>query len=172
MKIDIYKFLTLILCLFTLFLKNTYGNTNASSSRDYGSRINLAPNTPVTADFIDMDGDGIDDRYQKRPREIPNTIVVPGLPKIDSINIDYPLGIPELREGISIYQQYALLAQGKPSQLIPTSPVIKDSKQIQAIIFDFPDSMQIIKFPEEGKYAVGNRGSKAYEYYKLLRKIQ
>ena len=34
---------------------------------DYGSRIGLPPDTMFTADFQDIDGDGIDDRHQPGP---------------------------------------------------------------------------------------------------------
>lgn len=39
----------------------------------YGTRINLPPGTAVTADFVDSDRDGVDDRYQPAPGVKPQT---------------------------------------------------------------------------------------------------
>lgn len=46
-----------------------YNQTDVQPRPDWGSRMNLPPGAIVTADFVDTDSDGRDDRYQLPPSE-------------------------------------------------------------------------------------------------------
>jgi len=90
---------------------------SASKGFTYGERVGLPEGTPVTADFVDSDGDQIDDRYQKGPGEpIPKT-PPKLLPKIEYFGGAESGGVSDLRLGVKLYTEWFNYTHEYPSLL-------------------------------------------------------
>lgn len=122
------------------------------SGAEYGSRINLPEDSFVTADFIDKDKNGIDDRYQKGPRRNPITKEKLVLPKVEYIGETKQGDIKDLKFGVEIYEEYARLKRNLPSRLIQLNETVTDKtiktlagKHFKGIIFSYPNEVTIFQ---------------------------
>jgi hypothetical protein len=143
------------------------------SSRGYGSRINLSPDAIVTADFIDRDGDNIDDRYQRGPGQPPINKKRLLLPQIHYIGIPNTPSIADIRDAIAIREGFENYKQKIPSLLqlseqereLDLNEAI-NSKRIKAKVYDFPGGLRITRMLESKKIAIGSIHHNNYEYFK------
>lgn len=117
----------------------------------YGSRMNLPEGSMVTADFIDTDGDKIDDRYQNRPTRSPiHTLRV--LPYVEYVGVTKRADVRDLRFSIQTHQDYVNLKAGLDSNLRASKKIITKenlekfkTQDFKGIIFKFLDAIAIIK---------------------------
>lgn len=142
-----------------------------ADDRSYGGRINLHEGAVVTADFIDRDRDGVDDRYQRGPGQTPIERKRLLLPHIEYMGTSKSSDLRDIRYGVSIYENYQNLKSRMPSKLvrsheIVTPEVIGEIKNRKLIgtIFHFPDGLRIIR-PEGPNQKLIIETDGVYNYY-------
>lgn len=132
----------------------------------YGERIGLPEGTAVTGDFVDRDGDRVDDRYQKGPGlpAISNEYI--GLPRVEYYGNVRRQGVADLRYGVRLYQEWLNLLANRPSKLMsdPLPIAYEDEKFRQVtsgkadiIKFIFPMGIEVYA-SEDGSYILFSSG--------------
>jgi hypothetical protein len=143
-----------------------------SQDRGYGGRLNLHGGAIVTADFIDRDRDGVDDRYQRGPGQRPIEKKRLLLPHIEYMGTNKSTDLRELRYAVSIYESYHNLKSKMPSKLILSDEIVTQemiekikNKKLIGTIFHFPDGLKVIK-PEGPSQKLIIETDGIYNYYK------
>lgn len=147
-----YVIAGLISLLSILPTTKTLGQPYSDGSRNYGSRINLPEGSIVTADFIDSDRDGVDDRYQRgpgQPLDEKKRILLPHMLYFGGAKSE---GIKDLRLSIKLREEYERLKSNLPSLMRESSePVRNDEvkkmqdRSFQGSLFLFPDGINIYR---------------------------
>jgi hypothetical protein len=141
----------------------------------WGQRIGLDPNAIVTADFIDTDKDGTDDRYQKGPKQRPNPQPEPMLPLIEYLGGEPSQGIQDIRIGVELYGEWfnhnENTKKGQPNtpsklEKVDHEGLAENPKLKQkGIRFSFPNGVQIFLSKDAQIVLVNNKGTyNAYKY--------
>jgi len=147
---------------------------------EYGSRINLPEDAVVSADFVDSDGDSIDDRYQKGPGrpETPSRAI--SMPRIEYIAGAEPEGIPDIRKGVMVRAEYENVLRGAESRLKPLThssdralaemiPLVVNG-DLSSKKFSFQDGMLVwVHSASEEKYLVVTQDAASTRAFSLNR---
>lgn len=135
--------------IFLFFISSMLG---LSQLYAYGERIGLPEGSVVTADFIDSDGDRVDDRYQPAPGKPAVEGPDLGLPFIEYLGSYIPKGVPDLRLGAMLYEHWWNFTRNLKSNLSPARhrvfaghPQVDKflSGRVDAIKFSFPNGTVI-----------------------------
>ncbi len=147
-----YVIVGLISLLSILPATKALGQPYSERSKNYGSRINLPEGSIVTADFIDSDRDGVDDRYQRgpgQPLDEKKRILLPHILYFGGAKSE---GIKDLRLSIKLREEYERLKSNLPSLMKESNESISNEevkkltdRSFQGSLFLFPDGINIYR---------------------------